>query len=84
MKNPRRSNTATASTVARSNRRAAPSHSVITDSNSASAPDSTTPAGAKALAALLENHQVEVTGTTTYQDAVDGSADKTLLIALRQ
>jgi hypothetical protein len=44
-------------------------------------PDSADPAGAKALAALLKNHGVEVTGTTAYQDAVDGSADKTLLIA---
>ncbi|MFI5709690.1 DUF4350 domain-containing protein [Kribbella sp. NPDC051620] len=44
-------------------------------------PDSADPAGAKALAALLENHQVEVTGTTAYEDAIDGSADKTLLIA---
>src|SRR3954468_11476806 len=44
-------------------------------------PDSADPAGAKALAALLENHNVDVTGTTAYQDAVDGSADKTLLVA---
>jgi hypothetical protein len=43
VKNPRRSTTATASTVARSTRRVAPSHKVITDSNSWSAPDSTTP-----------------------------------------
>lgn len=44
-------------------------------------PDSADPAGAKALAALLKNHQVEVTGTTILQDAVEGGTDKTLLIA---
>ncbi len=45
-------------------------------------PDSTDPAGAKALAVLLGNHNVHVTGTTTAAAAtpVDG-AGHTLLIA---
>ncbi|MEV8373520.1 DUF4350 domain-containing protein [Kribbella sp. NPDC056861] len=42
-------------------------------------PDSAEPSGAKALAALLEDHGVEVTGTETFADSVD-SASGTLLI----
>lgn len=44
-------------------------------------PDSAEPSGAKALAALLENHGVDVTGTEDLQDATDSGAGKTLLIA---
>jgi hypothetical protein len=42
-------------------------------------PDSAEPSGAKALATLLEDHGVEVTGTDTFSDAV-GSVSGTLLI----
>ncbi len=44
-------------------------------------PDSAEPSGAKALAALLENHGVDVTGTEDLKDATDSRAGKTLLIA---
>jgi hypothetical protein len=44
-------------------------------------PDSADPAGAKALAALLENHGVDVRGTEDLDDALDGGSDRALLIA---
>lgn len=44
-------------------------------------PDSADPAGAKALAALLKNHGVDVTGTEDLQTAVDSASGKTLLVA---
>ncbi|WP_020392940.1 DUF4350 domain-containing protein [Kribbella catacumbae] len=44
-------------------------------------PDSAEPAGAKALAALLKNHGVDVMGTEDLQTAVDSAAGKTLLVA---
>lgn len=44
-------------------------------------PDSADPAGAKALAALLENHGVDVRGTEDLQDATDAGSDRTLLVA---
>ena len=44
-------------------------------------PDSASPSGAKALAALLENHGVEVTGTDVLDDAVETGTDRTLLVA---
>jgi hypothetical protein len=44
-------------------------------------PDSTKASGAKALATLLENHNVDVTGTENVQDAFEPGAGRTLLIA---
>lgn len=44
-------------------------------------PDSAEPSGAKALAALLENHGVEVTGTEDLRDAVAPGNNRTLLVA---
>lgn len=44
-------------------------------------PDSTEPSGAKALATLLEDHNVDVTGTEYVEDAFGPGAGKTLLIA---
>ena len=44
-------------------------------------PDSAEPSGAKALATLLEDHNVKVTGTDVKEDAFDGGNGRTLLIA---
>ncbi|GAA1555843.1 DUF4350 domain-containing protein [Kribbella sancticallisti] len=44
-------------------------------------PDSTKPTGARALAELLEDHNVDVTGTEELFDALQPGAGKTLLIA---
>lgn len=44
-------------------------------------PDSTEPSGAKALATLLENHGVTVTGTTDLFEATQSGQGKALLIA---
>ncbi len=44
-------------------------------------PDSAEPNGARALATLLEDHGVEVSGTEDLDDAVAGGEDRTLLIA---
>ncbi|HEY0473992.1 MAG TPA: DUF4350 domain-containing protein [Kribbella sp.] len=44
-------------------------------------PDSAEPAGAKAVATLLENHGVDVTSTQALTDAVGTGADQTLVIA---
>jgi hypothetical protein len=44
-------------------------------------PDSAEPTGAKALATLLENHGVGVTGTEDVADATDSSEGRALLIA---
>lgn len=44
-------------------------------------PDSAKPTGARALATLLEDHGVDVTGTDYLGDAVESGADRTLLIA---
>ncbi|MEV0796554.1 DUF4350 domain-containing protein [Kribbella sp. NPDC050281] len=43
-------------------------------------PDSTEPEGARALATLLGNHGVKVTGTDVLDDAVQAGSGKTLLI----
>jgi len=43
-------------------------------------PDSTEPEGARALATLLGNHGVKVTGTDVLDDAVQPGSGKTLLI----
>ena len=43
-------------------------------------PDSTEQSGARALAALLENHGVDVRGTELLDDAVEPGGGKTLLI----
>jgi hypothetical protein len=44
-------------------------------------PDSAEPTGAKALATLLENHGVDVTGTQDLADAVGTGSGRTLVIA---
>ncbi|WBQ03957.1 DUF4350 domain-containing protein [Kribbella sp. CA-293567] len=44
-------------------------------------PDSAEPSGTKALAALLEDHGVDVTGTEDLKDALGSGAGRTLLIA---
>ncbi|MEU8225756.1 DUF4350 domain-containing protein [Kribbella sp. NPDC048915] len=44
-------------------------------------PDSTDADGARALAALLKDHNVDVTGTDDLEDVVEPAAGKTLLIA---
>jgi Domain of unknown function (DUF4350) len=44
-------------------------------------PDAAEPSGARALATLLENHGVEVTGTENLADATGSGAGRTLLIA---
>jgi Domain of unknown function (DUF4350) len=44
-------------------------------------PDSTEPAGAQALAVLLENHHVDVTGTEQLADATAPEPGSTLLVA---
>ncbi|MGW7683552.1 DUF4350 domain-containing protein [Kribbella sp. NPDC054772] len=43
-------------------------------------PDSTEPAGARALAALLKNHNVDVHGTESLDDAVEPGDGQTLLV----
>src|SRR3954471_12499300 len=44
-------------------------------------PDSAEPTGAKALATLLENHGVKVTGTEALSDATESGDGRALLIA---
>jgi hypothetical protein len=44
-------------------------------------PDAAEPTGARALATLLENHGVDVVGTSKLQDAIGTGTDRTLLIA---
>jgi hypothetical protein len=44
-------------------------------------PDAAEPSGARALATLLENHGVDVTGTEKLADATGSGAGRTLLIA---
>ena len=44
-------------------------------------PDSAEPTGARALATLLEDHNVEVSGTDELSDATAAGSGRTLLIA---